>query len=127
MSNRRDSRSGRLARVFRALASPNRIALLRLLSEGCCEGRGCCTAEELSLCVESLAARLGVVKSTVSHHLKALAAAGIIELARRGRHNDFRLNREALARVSAFLEQVAGRGAGTRRGAARLGKKRGRG
>jgi DNA-binding transcriptional ArsR family regulator len=108
MSNRGHREALRLAGVFRALSSPNRVELLKLLNRGCCEGRSCCTAEELSLCIESLAARLGVVKSTVSHHLKELADAGLIVLTKRGRHNDFSINREPLVLVRRFLERLGG-------------------
>lgn len=97
-----------MAKVFRVLSSPSRIELLRMLTQGCCDGRPCCTSEELSLCIESLATRLGLVKSTVSHHLKELHDAGLIELAKRGRNNDFRVNPALLLEARHFLSELMG-------------------
>jgi len=108
MSNRGHREAARLARLFKALSSPKRVELLGLLEHGCCEGNTCCTAEELSLCVDSLAERLGLAKSTVSHHMKELDTAGLIVLAKKGRHNDFSVNREVLKRAALFLERLAG-------------------
>ena len=110
MSNHRTEEAVRLARLFRALSTPSRVELLKLLGDGCCEDGTCCTAEELSLCIQSLAAQLGLVKSTVSHHLKELAEAGLITLAKRGRHNDFSVNRDTLRQAKEFLDGLAGRG-----------------
>lgn len=108
MSNQGHREAVRLARLFKALSSPKRVELLRMLERGCCDDGNCCTAEELSLCIESLAARLGLVKSTVSHHLKELDAAGLIALAKKGRHNDFSVNRELLRHAGEFLVRLAG-------------------
>jgi len=108
MSNEGHIEAVRLARVFKALSSPKRLELLEILERGCCEGGQCCTAEELSLCIETLAARLGLVKSTVSHHLKELDAAGLIALAKKGRHNDFSVNRELLRYARDYLDGLAG-------------------
>jgi len=108
MSNKGHREAARLARLFKALSSPKRLELLGMLEHGCCDGGKCCTAEELSLCIESLAARLGLVKSTVSHHLKELDSAGLIALAKKGRHNDFSVNRELLKRAGEFLVRLAG-------------------
>jgi len=108
MSNRSNKEAVRLARLFKALSSSKRVELLGLLERGCCDGSTCCTAEKLSLCVESLAERLGLVKSTVSHHLKELGAAGLISQAKKGRHNELGVNRDILKRAAAFLDRLAG-------------------
>jgi hypothetical protein len=44
----------------------------------------------------------------VSHHVKALHAAGLIAVAKKGKHYDIRVNRELLARAAALLERLAG-------------------
>jgi len=79
-----------------------------MLERWCGDGKACCTAEELSLCIVNLAGRLGLVKSTISHHLKALDDAGLITLSKKGRHNDFTVNRELLKQAAAYLERLAG-------------------
>lgn len=59
------------ARIFRALAHPVRIRLLRLLLEGDC-------------CVSEAEARLKISQPNVSQHLKILKTAGLIAGRRRG-------------------------------------------
>lgn len=108
MSNKCHIEAVRLTQLFKALSSPKRLELLSILEHGCCDDAKCCTAEELSLCIDNLACRLGLVKSTVSHHLKELDAAGLISLAKRGRHNDFSLNRRLLRHAGEFLVSLAG-------------------
>lgn len=62
-----------LARVTKALASPERLVLLELLAQG-----------ERS--VEVLADRAGQTLQITSHHLQKLAAAGLLSRRREGRH-----------------------------------------
>ncbi len=108
MSNKSHREAVRLARLFRALSSPSRLELIGRLVRGCSEGTRCCTAENLTLCIDSLAGQLDLVKSTVSHHVKELHEAGLITRTKRGRHNDFSVNRDLLRLAGAFLERLAG-------------------
>ena len=108
MSNCRTIDFGRLARVFGALSNPKRLRLLQRLVEGCCSGTGCCTSEDLTLCIDQLAEELGLAKSTVSHHVKELREAGLIGVERRGKFNDFRIEGGALVALTGFLEQLLG-------------------
>ncbi len=62
-----------LARGFAALADPVRLRLLSLV------------ASQPEVCSCDLEAPLGKSQPTISHHTKALAAAGLIEGQRRGR------------------------------------------
>ncbi len=62
-----------LAQAFTALADPVRLRLLSLIAD----------AGEVCSC--DLLAPLGKAQPTVSHHTKALAAAGLIRGERRGR------------------------------------------
>jgi len=65
------------AAVFSALADPIRLRLVRLL----CRQRG-----PNALCVNALAAFLGVSQSAVSQHLRVLKAIGLVKGERRGYH-----------------------------------------
>ena len=72
-----------LARIFKALSDPNRLAILRRLRE-CC-GPGCCLPdEEEGSTVSALAERLGLAVSTVSFHLDKLRNAGLITCEKQG-------------------------------------------
>lgn len=63
------------AAAFAALGAPQRLAVLRLLVRAGQEG----------LPVGALQARLGMAASTLSHHLRALVQAGVVEQTRLGR------------------------------------------
>jgi ArsR family transcriptional regulator len=64
----------RLARVLRALADPARLRLLSLIAR----------APEGGICVCDITEPLGLSQPTVSHHLKVLYEAGLIDRERRG-------------------------------------------
>lgn len=78
-----------LASLLRALSDPCRLRLLWL-----------CAAQPAA--VSALAAALGETEPTVSRHLKALAAAGILRRTRRGQRVEY-----SLAKGTAFDELIA--------------------
>jgi ArsR family transcriptional regulator len=63
-----------LARVFKALGDPVRLRLLSLIAARC--GR--------EVCVCDLTDAFDVTGPTISHHLKVLREAGLIDCERRG-------------------------------------------
>jgi ArsR family transcriptional regulator len=90
-----------LSRIFKALADPNRLAILQRLRE-CC-GPGCCLPEDDEGTVSVLAQRLGLAVSTVSFHLKELRTAGLITCEKRGRYVHCAVNPEAMRRIQEFV------------------------
>jgi len=87
MSNYRIKDPDRAAAAFRALANPHRLRLFLSLA-GCCrtqsEAEACDDSERT--CVGDLAAETDLAASTVSHHLKELRRAGLIETSREGQN-----------------------------------------
>ena len=77
------------AAVFSALADPTRLKLVKLL---------CHQHDPHSLCVNALAALLGVTQSAVSQHLRVLRAIGLVKSERRGYHIHYSINRDVLER-----------------------------
>lgn len=79
---------------FKALADPARVRLLRILAElpdeHTVRDPRCGTA--LGACFCHLTERLGLSAPTVSHHLKILREAGLIEVVRAGRWSYYRLH-----------------------------------
>ncbi|GBD29874.1 Arsenic resistance transcriptional regulator ArsR1 [bacterium HR32] len=82
---------GDVAAVHAALGEPARLVLVRLL------------ARHGSLCVCELQAALPLAQPTVSHHLKVLREAGLVEAERRGTWVYYRLRREPLKRLLSHL------------------------
>jgi ArsR family transcriptional regulator len=90
-----------LARTFKALADPARLRLLSLI--GAREGG--------EVCVCDLTAAFELTQPTISHHLKTLREAGLIDCQRRGTWVYYWLVPSALERVSALLSAPALAGA----------------
>lgn len=81
------------AGVLKALADPARLRLVNLLA----------TSAD-PVCVCELIEPLGLSQPTVSHHLKRLTSAGLLEREQRGVWAYYSLNREALAEVASLLD-----------------------
>jgi ArsR family transcriptional regulator len=64
-------------------------------------------AGENSVCVCDFEAILGVKQPTVSHHLKQLVDAGLLEREKRGTYAYYRLKSGTLERVRGLLAEPA--------------------
>jgi ArsR family transcriptional regulator len=82
-----------LARAFKALGDPIRLRMVSLIA----------SANEGELCVCELTGPFDVAGPTISHHLKVLREAGLIEGDRRGTWIYYRILPAALARLSSLL------------------------
>jgi DNA-binding transcriptional ArsR family regulator len=71
----------RLAEVMQALSDVNRLKMVQVLAD-----------DEWHSCGPDTW-RLGLQKSTISHHLRTLREAGLVEYQLRGRNKDARLRR----------------------------------
>jgi DNA-binding transcriptional ArsR family regulator len=91
-----------LARIFRALGDPSRLAIFELVRECCREDSGH-SADELQNSVSEIAKAFNLSLSTVSHHLKELRTAGLILCERRGQHIFCSANPKVLGAVEQFL------------------------
>jgi DNA-binding transcriptional ArsR family regulator len=69
------------AKVLKALSHPNRLEIYLAIARG--EQRD--FAASCECCVADLMARLNIGAPTVSHHLKELVNAGLIETERQGK------------------------------------------
>lgn len=82
-----------LASIFKALSDPTRVRLLSLIAG----------ADGDEACICDLTGPVGLSQPTVSHHMKKLTAAGLIEREQRGRWAYYRLTPGALKNLSAAL------------------------
>ena len=87
------SAAASLAQFFRALGDPVRLRLVSLI--GAHQGG--------EVCVCDLTSAFSLSQPTISHHLRVLREAGIIDSERRGTWVYYRLVPTALERMSALL------------------------
>jgi len=81
------------AELFRSLADPHRVKIVNLLA----------TSNE-PVCACELIEPLGLSQPTVSHHLKKLTDAGLLEREQRGKWAFFSLNTGALRTLAAVAD-----------------------
>ncbi len=79
-----------IAAVFKALSSPTRVRALWLLEAG-------------ERCVHDLVTGLDVAQPTMSHHLRVLAEAGLVQGERRGNRVWYAVVPETMAAVRGLL------------------------
>jgi ArsR family transcriptional regulator len=110
MSKYQDSNIKKFAEIFKALSNPNRLKIfLRLIS--CCQPGNPTTIKESvaeaegCACVGELGQDLGIVPSTISHHIKELRQAGLIRMERNGQKIECSMDPEALAAIQGFFSQ----------------------
>ena len=82
-----------LARMFKALSDPTRVRLLSMIATAPPEGACACDMTE----------PIGLSQPTISHHLKVLRNAGILDCERRGTWVYYRVVPSALHQLSAVL------------------------
>jgi predicted transcriptional regulator len=90
MTEERTAKFEELLGFFKALGDEKRLKIVGLLAQK-------------SLCVEELAAILDLSAATVSHHLRKLVEAGLVEATAEGYYNVYSLRAEPLREMSKRL------------------------
>jgi ArsR family transcriptional regulator len=88
--------SDQFTRISKALADPRRFELLQMI------------AGEDEVACRAMVERFPVSQATISHHLKELSVAGLIEASREGQHGHYRLRPAVFAEYVAELERRIG-------------------
>ncbi|MFI1505050.1 ArsR/SmtB family transcription factor [Streptomyces sp. NPDC020597] len=88
-----DARATDLAKLFKALGDPVRLRLLSMIA----------SRSGGEVCVCDLTPAFDLSQPTISHHLKLLRQAGLIDCERRGTWVYYRALPGTLDRLSAFL------------------------
>jgi ArsR family transcriptional regulator len=88
-----DEEADAAAAVFRALADPARVRIVNVLA-----------SSDEPACVCEFVPALGLSQPTVSHHLKKLTDAGLLEREQRGKWAYYTLSRDAVERLASLVE-----------------------
>lgn len=88
-----DPDAARIARLLRALADPARLRIMSLIL----------ARDGDEACVCDVTDGLELSQPTISHHLKVLHDSGLLDRDKRGVWVYYRVRRDALAAISAFL------------------------
>lgn len=88
-----DEDANATAGLFKALADPARVKILNVLA----------TSDE-PVCACEFVPALGLAQPTVSHHLKTLTEAGLLDREQRGKWAYFSINPEAVAQLADLVD-----------------------
>ena len=88
-----DEEAAATARLFGALAEPARVRLVNLLVDA-----------DQPVCVCELIEPLGLAQATVSHHLKRLLDAGLLDREERGKWAYYSINAKAMSRLASLVD-----------------------
>ncbi len=83
----------RVADIARALSDPIRVRILDALRSGCCNERCQCELQPM----------FEISQPTMSHHMRRLREAGLIEVERRGRWAYYSVRPEVLEELKSWL------------------------
>lgn len=88
-----DGEANATAQLFKALSDPARVKIVNLLARS-----------EEPVCACEFMPGLGLTQATVSHHLKKLTEAGLLEREQRGKWAYFSLNSEVVAQLASLVQ-----------------------
>lgn len=96
-----------LVQIFKALSNPNRFRLFEEIWKA-----GGSSFEEGHRCfLHTIIDQLNIGAPTVSHHLKELVNAGLVETQKDGKFVQCRVNEESVARLRDFVTSISDDGA----------------
>ena len=103
MSKYSTEHSEKLSNAFKALSNPNRLQLYLQLSSCCTPGTECSVDDAQGCCVGELGEGLDIALSTLSHHLKELHRANLINMNRRGKQIYCSVNPDMIQELAHFF------------------------
>jgi len=90
-----------LDRYLQAIADPTRRRILRALKER----GGSSIGKETGLCASDIEQRVKLAQPTVSHHMRVLLKAGLVEAKREGHWQWYRRNEKLIANMTRRLRE----------------------
>ncbi|WJZ01578.1 ArsR/SmtB family transcription factor [Corynebacterium freiburgense] len=89
--------NNRASLLFKALSDPTRLRLLYLVAEHSQGG---------DICSCDLSEALKVSAPTVTHHMKKLSAAGLVQRQQRGKWAHYKVNPETFEQVDSLIRTM---------------------
>lgn len=100
------------ATVFRALGDEHRLRMLAFIAAG--DGPG--GDDGPGVCSCHVQAHVGLAQATVSHHMKLLVDAGLVDGEKRGKWVYYRLRADGFGQAQALLREYLGLARAAQRG-----------
>jgi ArsR family transcriptional regulator len=91
-----------LTAKFKALADPNRVRILELLKRPSC----CAVGKPEGLCACDIEGQMDLSQPTISHHMKVLREAGLVEASKVGPWMWYRRNESAIAELAEAIRNA---------------------
>lgn len=85
---------------MKALSDPNRLMIAEMLTDG-------------EKCACKLLERFNISQPTLSHHMKILCGAGLVQARKEGKWMHYSLNSAALTTLAAYIDTLASQTANT--------------
>jgi ArsR family transcriptional regulator len=108
MSKSQIKKVQRFSEMFKALSNPHRLKIFMRLANCCGPGISCeLHSEQMKACVGQLGKDLGIVQSTISHHIKELSRGGLIQMERRGKNIDCWIDPDVVQGLAGFFAELS--------------------
>jgi len=88
------SRAEGISSLLKAVADPTRLQILALMNQ----------SDQSSVCTCDLTDPLGLSQPTISHHMKKLSEAGLLESERKGTWVHYSINRDRWSQIRELFE-----------------------
>ena len=93
-----------LVEVFKALSNENRMRIYRTIRVRTVQISRSHGNEKC--CVGDICRQVKITPSTISHHLKELRHAGLIEMQKEGQFSNVSINEEIFNEIKKFFEEI---------------------
>lgn len=84
-----------MSKIFKALSDPNRLSILKMLSES-------------ELCACKILESFDITQPTLSHHMRVLSELDLVSVRQDGKWSYYSLNPKSLDRISEYIHQLIG-------------------